>query len=154
MSWPCSGSWSNPFDEVSWFRVLQLLGGVGPAAARGVIAALGVQGNATTSLARGEGGGRPSPIRLLGQAALDVPAAARRELPTLAAALDDCSGSGPGSGEGPPLAAQIERIRRFLEPVFERRYSSVPSRLRDLEQLELLAGDATSRESFLLDITL
>jgi ATP-dependent DNA helicase UvrD/PcrA len=144
----------NPFDEVSWFRVLQLLDGVGPAAARGVIAALGVQGNATTSLARGEGGGRPSPIRLLGQAALDVPAAARRELPTLVAALDDCSGSGPGSGEGPPLAAQIERIRRFLEPVFERRYSSVPSRLRDLEQLELLAGGAASRGRFLAELTL
>jgi len=139
---------------VSWFRVLQLLDGVGPAAARGVIAALGVQGSAISGLPGEDGGGRPSPMHLLGQAALDVPVAARRALPTLAAALDDCSGWGSRSREAPPLAAQIERIRRFLEPVFERRYSSVPSRLRDLEQLEQLAGGATSRGRFLADLTL
>src|SRR5919199_1513576 len=32
----------NPRDEVSWFRVLQLLDGIGPAGARSMIAALSV----------------------------------------------------------------------------------------------------------------
>src|SRR5205085_4589009 len=33
----------NPFDEVSWFRVLLMLPGIGPQAARRIIAALGVR---------------------------------------------------------------------------------------------------------------
>src|SRR5205085_1025606 len=51
-------------------------------------------------------------------------------------------------------AAQLERIRRFLGSVFERRYSSPASRLRDLGQLELLASGSASRGAFLSDLTL
>src|SRR5262249_34651662 len=53
-----------------------------------------------------------------------------------------------------PLPAQIERIRRFYAPLFEKRYEQPEMRLRDLDQLELLAQQASSRASFLTDLTL
>src|SRR6266550_306573 len=49
----------NPLDEVSWFRVLQLLDGVGPAGARRIMDEIGVRKKA--------GAGAPDPLgRLLG----------------------------------------------------------------------------------------
>src|SRR5262249_52953733 len=53
-----------------------------------------------------------------------------------------------------PVAAQIERIRQFYAPLLEERYDNPEVRLRDLDQLELLAHQATSRTSFLADLTL
>jgi DNA helicase-2/ATP-dependent DNA helicase PcrA len=53
-----------------------------------------------------------------------------------------------------PPAVQIERIRGFLGPVFARRYEAPGARLRDLEQLELLAAEAQTRGRFLADLTL
>jgi DNA helicase-2/ATP-dependent DNA helicase PcrA len=100
----------NPHDEVSWFRVLQLLDGVGPASARRVMQALGVRraaGSAELSQ-----GGPLSPLRRLLGAPPPVPAAAREEYAELRAALADCLGGGAGDAAGgaePPPAAQIER---------------------------------------------
>ena len=42
----------NPFDEVSWFRVLQLPEGVGPATARRLMDELGVRRTTTISRRR------------------------------------------------------------------------------------------------------
>ncbi|HZB79160.1 MAG TPA: 3'-5' exonuclease, partial [Actinomycetota bacterium] len=56
--------------------------------------------------------------------------------------------------DGLPPAAQLERIRMFLEPVIARRYDAPIARIRDLEQLELLASEARSRSAFLADLTL
>jgi DNA helicase-2/ATP-dependent DNA helicase PcrA len=53
-----------------------------------------------------------------------------------------------------PLAAQIERIRRFYVPIFEARYDQTEMRLRDLDQLEVLAGSSAGRAAFLADLTL
>ena len=131
----------NPFDEVSWFRVLQMVDGVGPATARRLLSALGVSG------AR-DGG--PSPLRRLIEQAPEVPPAARGELDRLRQALSACAPAGP---ELPP-AVQIERIRRFLAPVFERRYTSPRERLRDVEQLEHIASGYPTRSRFIADLTL
>jgi DNA helicase-2/ATP-dependent DNA helicase PcrA len=125
----------NPRDEVSWFRVLQLLDGVGPAGARRVMAALGVTAP-----------GDPL-VRLLEQT-VAVPARARAELDDLRATVRDCS------NDGLAPAPQVERVRRFLEPLLRRRYDQPEPRLRDLEQLEQLATGFASRERFVSDLTI
>jgi DNA helicase-2/ATP-dependent DNA helicase PcrA len=129
----------NPFDEVSWFRVLQLLEGVGPAGARRLMDALEV---------RREDPAAPSPVRRLIDEPPECALPARRLLTELGSALADCS-----VAEMPP-AGQIERLRRFLAPVFDRLYSSPRERLRDLEQLENLASRYRSRARFITELTL
>ena len=51
-------------------------------------------------------------------------------------------------------AAQLDRIRAFLEPVFARRYDAASARARDLEQLELLASGYETRGRFVSELTL
>ncbi len=124
----------NPRDEVSWFRVLQLLDRVGPAGARRVMAAIGVT-------APGD------PMTRFQRSAIAVPAPARAELDALRSAFVDLA-------LAPPPAAQVERVRRFLEPLLRRRYDQSEPRLRDLEQLEQLATGFETRERFVTDLTL
>jgi ATP-dependent DNA helicase UvrD/PcrA len=129
----------NPLDEVSWFRLLQLPDAMGPATARRVMDELGVRGSA---------GDRPSPLVRLLDAPVHVPRPAVEELQELRAALAECL------AEGLPPAAQLERVRLFLGPVFVRRYEAPVARLRDLEQLELLATGYETRGRFLAELTL
>jgi DNA helicase-2/ATP-dependent DNA helicase PcrA len=129
----------NPFDEVSWFRVLQLLDGMGPASARRLMDDLGVAV---------DDDGRPSPLRRFLDEPVAVPKAAAQGVRDLRAALGDAI------ADGLPAAAQLERIRTFLEPVIVRRYDAAIARIGDLEQLELLASEARSRAEFLADLTL
>jgi DNA helicase-2/ATP-dependent DNA helicase PcrA len=125
----------NPRDEVSWFRVLQLLDGIGPAGARSIIAAIGVrEGDAALK-------------RLLAEPPPVAPAA-RLPLDELRTALGDCV-----AAAGPPTA-ELARLRRFYEPILEQRYSSPASRVHDLEQLEHLANASASRGRFLAELTL
>ena len=65
-----------------------------------------------------------------------MPKAAVSGVRELRAALGDCLADETHM----PPAAQLDRIRAFLEPVFARRYDAAAARERDLEQLELLAG--------------
>jgi DNA helicase-2/ATP-dependent DNA helicase PcrA len=129
----------NPSDEVSWFRVLQLVEGMGPASARRLMVDLGVavEGEPTTS-----------PLRRFLEEPLAVPKAAAQGVRELRAAL------GEAADGDLPAAGQLERIRAFLEPVIARRYDAAIARIRDLEQLELLASEARSRAEFLADLTL
>jgi len=129
----------NPLDEVSWFRVLQLLEGVGPAAARRLMTELGVGG---------EDPAGPSPVRRLIDEPPAIGPAGADQLSELGAALGDCS-----MAEVTP-SSQIERLGRFLAPVFHRRYSSPRERLRDLEQLEGLAARYPTRARFVTELTL
>src|SRR5262249_37088298 len=52
------------------------------------------------------------------------------------------------------LPAQIERVRQFYVPIFQARYDQPEMRLRDLDQLEVLARGVASRAAFLADLTL
>jgi DNA helicase-2/ATP-dependent DNA helicase PcrA len=86
----------NPRDELAWFRVLQLLEGVGAATARRIIADLGV----TTGGVRGAvpaDPGAPTPLTRFLAAAPTVPAQPGRS----------CPGCGPRSPSAPP-----PRLRR------------------------------------------
>jgi DNA helicase-2/ATP-dependent DNA helicase PcrA len=123
----------NPRDELSWMRVLQLLEGIGPGRARQAI-----------DLLR-EGQDRPQALLTW-----KVPAAARDSVQSLVRLLGELTADGLEL----PLASQIERVRRFYTPLFEKRYEQPQMRVRDLDQLELLAQQATSRAAFLADLTL
>jgi DNA helicase-2/ATP-dependent DNA helicase PcrA len=124
----------NPRDEVSWFRLLQLLDGVGPAGARRVMAAIGVTGPG-------------DPMTRFLESAIAVPAPARAELDALRSTFLDLV-------HAEPPAVQVERVRRFLEPLLRRRYDQPEPRLRDLEQLEGLATGFDTRVRFVTDLTL
>jgi DNA helicase-2/ATP-dependent DNA helicase PcrA len=129
----------NPADSLSWYRVLQLLEGIGPASALKLIEALN---------AKGPGG----VLALFLENPPPVPAPAREEFGKLRAAVADCTGRS-GGAELPP-AAQLERVRKFYEPIFRRAYDNAEVRLRDLEQLEQIAGGYKTRGQFITDLTL
>jgi DNA helicase II / ATP-dependent DNA helicase PcrA len=125
----------NPRDELAWFRVLQLLDGVGPATARRVIGALGL-------------------------ASVDAPlapVAALAALPGLPPGGDDLAAA-LGDAAGPALhgraGAQVERVRVWLDPLLVRRYREVAARAADLDQLQAVAHAAPSLERFLVDLAL
>jgi DNA helicase II / ATP-dependent DNA helicase PcrA len=130
----------NPRDTVSWFRVLQLQEGVGPGTARNIISGIGLDSPT----------GDASPVRGLIGGAFEVPQPARESMQELRALLSDLSDDRAAL----PLPTQIERIRRFCEPVFARLYHNSDVRLRDIEQLEVLATSAGSRTAFLTDLAL
>jgi DNA helicase-2/ATP-dependent DNA helicase PcrA len=83
----------------------------------------------------------------------DVPIFAAHDLLELRDVLADCSTNG-SSMISPPPASQIERIRHFYEAVFNRKYDSPASRLRDLEQLEQIAASYPTRAHLLTELTL
>jgi ATP-dependent DNA helicase UvrD/PcrA len=131
----------NPFDEVSWFRVLQLLEGMGPASARRLMDDLEVR--------RTDDAETASPLARFLEEPLAVPKAAAQGIRDIRAALGDCL-----DADTLPPAGQLARLRAFLEPVIARKYDAAASRTRDLEQLELLASESASRGQFLADLTL
>ncbi|MGZ8583304.1 MAG: 3'-5' exonuclease, partial [Actinomycetota bacterium] len=130
----------NPHDEVAWFRVLQLPEGMGPATARGLMQAIGVR--ATDDEAA-------SPLARFLDEPVEVPKAALDGVQELRSALRGCADE---TVLAP--AAQIERLRGFLAPVFARRYDAVAARLRDLDQLAALAAGYEARQRFLAELTL
>jgi DNA helicase-2/ATP-dependent DNA helicase PcrA len=168
----------NPFDELAWFRVLQLLDGVGPGGARRIMDSLGVRRlvgrvDGAGGLGLGLGLGFAvdavlTPVARLLAASPRVPVSAQAEMAGLRAALGDCcdrgsgvgagcgDGGGDGSGGGGGLspAGQLERLRAWLAPVVERRYDRPSARLADLDQLVQAAGAASSRSRFVTELTL
>ena len=160
----------NPRDEVSWFRVLQLLDGIGPASARAILQTIGLHAPsamATASIARAEpmvgtsltsveASERPArasdPLERFLAEPPRVPEAARTTMGELRAAWADCH---VASTDTPlPPAVEIARLRQFCEPIFLDRYSSPQARLHDLDQLEAVASNHASRGRFLADLAL
>jgi DNA helicase-2/ATP-dependent DNA helicase PcrA len=135
----------NPLDEIAWWRVLQLIEGVGPATARKIMSHLGITGpdHDTATASRLPG--------ILAEMS-DVTILAAHDLVDLRDALADCCAN--GAGVAPPPASQIERIRRFYESVFHRKYEGAACRLRDLEQLEQIATSFPTRALLLTELTL
>ncbi len=121
----------NPRDEVSWFRVLELLDGVGPKTARSVIDRLDAGG-----------------FRLADLASVPMPPAADAEFRSLVEVLAALESSAHG------VASQVEMLRRFYEPFLPRLYDNPQPRARDLEQVENIARRYRSRQSFITDLTL
>ncbi|MGI8425342.1 MAG: ATP-dependent helicase [Actinomycetota bacterium] len=124
----------NPHDELAWFRILQLLEGVGPGSARKL----------TNRLVAAE-----SPASVLA----DCFDAAPAEI------SEGARGLGSAVVDSIPLALQnaglaIERVRKWLDPSLERRYPNAKARRGDLDQLQHAAGATASLDKFLADLTL
>ena len=133
----------NPWDEVSWFRILQLPDGIGPATARRLMDQLEIRRPTDDDA-------RLSPLVKFLDEPVGVPPAAREGVQSLRAVLGDCLADEGGM----PPAAQLQRLRAFLEPVFARTYEAAQARLRDIDQLEALAGGYESRGRFIAELTL
>ena len=120
----------NPADRVAGLRVLQLLPGIGPGTARRLLDA---------AAARGRG--------LAGLAELRPPAAARLLWAELAALLVEL--------EAAPLwPGQIERVRRFYDPLLPDLHDDPAPRLADLDQLQAVAQRFSDRRRFLTELAL
>ena len=124
----------NPRDQLAWSRVLNLLEGVGPAiAARGF------------AFVREQG----FDPRVIGQ--FVGPKVARNSIHRLGELFRELTAGGENRV---PLTGQIERIRKFYEPILTKVYENPEPRRRDFEQLEHIAGSYRSRRRFLTDLTL
>ena len=120
----------NPRDAAAGFRATKLVPGVGPATARRALAALEAHGGSFNALASVQPG-----------------AASGAMWSELIALMQDLA-------HAQPWNAQIERLRRWYDPVLELRYDAQRSRLSDLDQLAQMALQHGSRASFLTDFAL
>ena len=159
----------NPYDEMSWFRILQMLEGIGPRSAQKIMEELGVRrpqpGTADAAGSLPAGAFLESPLRRMFLNPPSAPPAAREAYEHLRLTLAQCAGAQVDaagriipSAESPdkelPVPVQVERLRKFYEPIFERLYENPTIRLRDIEQLEQIAGGYRSRGRFIADLTL
>src|SRR3954469_16898825 len=114
----------NARDELAWFRLLQLLPGVGPASARRAVAALGVRDEAVAP---------DADVSLRWPlAAAELPAAARPRADTVVAALPRL-----------PLetaATHAERLRTVVAPVVAEACPDAAPRLADLDAVVAAAA--------------
>jgi len=156
----------NPYDQTSWLRVLTLFEGIGPRIAQRIMQWLGVLPNepepaSPTPEAPRRGLGPllrlvddPPRIPPSAQRAFDELRALVRECRPLAEAANNNEEDTAASRSTPPVAAQVERVRRFYAPLAKRKFDDWAVRLRDLEQLEQIAVRYRSRSRFLTDLTL
>ncbi|MCH8881179.1 MAG: ATP-dependent helicase [Planctomycetes bacterium] len=146
----------NPHDEMSWFRVLLLLDGVGPKIARRLMDALGVGRRTDADAASPKGDTAESPLRRLASNPPTAPPAAREQFEQLCTVLKQLGGvqADAGQPDGVPLPTQMERLYEFYEPIFQRTYDNYTIRLRDIEQLQNIAASYKSRCKFITDLTL
>ncbi len=121
----------NPRDEMAWFRLLQLLPGVGPAKARRAINALR-DTDGSIPLSHGEIQQRWSSTDEV------LPIDVREMSRDLADAL--------GENELEPVEVHAERIRRAIVPLISSSYDDAVARLEDLGAL-VLACTGTLRLS-------
>jgi DNA helicase-2/ATP-dependent DNA helicase PcrA len=120
----------NPRDRVAAFRFLQLLPGVGPGTARRALAEL-----------------EAAAFRFAGLAGYAPPRAAAHLWPDLVALMQALTAQEIWAG-------QLERARRFYDPLLEERYDFARARLADLDELARLSGTYRSRQHFLTELTL
>jgi DNA helicase-2/ATP-dependent DNA helicase PcrA len=111
----------NPADEISWFRVLQLLDGVGPATAGRVLDQL------VDEAPDGWLASWPT-------ARAQLPADARQPADRLIDALRE-------TREERRAGVRAERLRDALSPLIETRYADGATRLADLDQLVAAARE-------------
>jgi DNA helicase-2/ATP-dependent DNA helicase PcrA len=120
----------NPRDQVAALRVLQLLPGIGPAAARRALNLLAGTQAAFSALQ-----------------AFKAPAATRPAWEGFITLMNDLAA-------GAAWAAEIGRVRRWYDPLLAERYENAAARMSDLDQLERIAVLHSSRSAFLTDFAL
>jgi len=122
----------NPRDELAWFRVLQLMDGVGPSTSSRIIDHVADHRDDPRSIA-----------------SFTPPPAAHEAFASLVELVEQVA---PMGTKNP--AAQIERIRAFYDPFLPKVYDNPYVRTRDLISLEQIASGYESRQQFLVDLQL
>lgn len=125
----------NPRDEVSWYRLLTLMPGIGEVTARNA-----VQSMADLAWSH-ESFGRFSPP----PRAKEAHAALVRLLADLRAQASDDEGR---------VGREIIRVRALYDDILRERYDRVEPRLSDLDQLQTIAGGYPDRSTFLSALAL
>jgi DNA helicase-2/ATP-dependent DNA helicase PcrA len=120
----------NPKNRLAGFRTLQLLPGIGPAHADRCLKVFAAANHDWKTLF-----------------AYQVPAAAAEEWAPFVALIEALSSAKEWAG-------QFERVRRWYEPHLQRIYDAAQVRAGDLDQLEKIAWQYSSRDSFLTELTL
>jgi len=122
----------NPRDEVSWFRLLQLMPGIGEVSARRAIASLETHEWRVEGLQRWEAPPRAQVIHTA--------------LCALMQRLAGKSGADPGS--------DIALVRAIYDDILRTRFDDAEVRLNDLVQLEHIASGYPNRGAFLSALAL
>jgi DNA helicase-2/ATP-dependent DNA helicase PcrA len=131
----------NPRDEVSWYRVLMLMPGIGDTTARGLMATMAERGWDPDALAHWT-----APPR-----ARD----AHRALSQLLRRLrGQARANAPAGGPEHSVSAEIDLIRTLYDDLLRDRYDRPEARLADLDQLRTIASGFPSRSNFLSTIAL
>ncbi|MFA7265305.1 MAG: ATP-dependent helicase [Candidatus Nanopelagicales bacterium] len=112
----------NPSDELSWFRLLQLLPRVGPAKARRGIEALHLSGPGS------------DPCASLAQISQRLPLLMRELGPPSAREVEALFG-GLARKHAEPVATHAERLFRVVAPLIAANYDNSEPRITDLEAL-------------------
>jgi DNA helicase II / ATP-dependent DNA helicase PcrA len=124
---------TNPNDQLSWFRLLQLLDGVGPVIAKRLIDELLADKPPLSDLPRRwANADMPTAALVPGQLLIE----------TLAASSADV------------VAVRVERLKKALAPLLRSAYADADTRLVDLEQLVGAAAAAPSLERFVAELVL
>ena len=125
----------NPRDEVSWYRILLLLPGIGDATARSAIDAMAKAAWESAAFGR-----------------YAAPPRARAAHAALVSLLDDFR-TGPSVDEA-QVSADIARVRRLYDSILRDRYDKAEPRISDLDQLQTIAAGYPDRATFLSALAL
>ena len=121
----------NPRNSVAGFRVLKLLPGFGPAHAKQALDHFEAQDFKVKSLA-----------------AFDAPQPVKMDWKRFCALMEKLA------DPATPWPGQVGLVREWYKPQLERIHDSAWTRMGDLEQLEQLSLQHTTRERFLTELTL
>ena len=150
----------NPHNEMAWFRVLQLLEGVGPVTARRTLDALvagggggagggGAGGGGAGGGGGGPGGGGPGAALAGWESAREhLPAGAREPADGVVRALRRAVARDGGAG------AHAEGLRDALAPLIKARYADGAIRLADLDHLVEAARESSDLVHFAGELAL
>ena len=129
----------NPRDDVSWYRILMLMPGIGDVTARAAVTAMAERGWDDDAF-----GNWVPPQR------------AREAHGRLASLLDLLRERAARHAEslGTAVAGEIEAIRGLYDDILRERYDRPEARLADLDQLRVIAGGYPNRSAFLAAIAL
>jgi DNA helicase-2/ATP-dependent DNA helicase PcrA len=125
----------NPRDEVSWYRLLLLLPGIGDSTARAAIESMAAAAWESHAF------GRYSP-----------PPRARAAHQSLVGLLDDLR-NGLSVDEA-KVAADIARVRMLYDSILRDKYDRPEPRIADLDQLQVIAAGYPDRATFLSALAL
>jgi DNA helicase-2/ATP-dependent DNA helicase PcrA len=128
----------NPRDEVSWYRILMLMPGIGDVTARAILASMAENSWDTDAFAHFAPPPRARDAHKALAALLRVLAAPRK---------------GRGDDEG-RVGEEIDEIRKLYDSILAERYDRSEPRLADLDQLRVIAAGYPNRASFLAAVAL